>query len=312
VSLTRRRSPHTDQVPGAQSDVIDDRGSCFCGRYTFTARGHPRFVAYCHCNSCRRSVGAPVACYVGFASAQVAFACEGSLAGVPTHQSSPGVCRGFCDECGTALYYVSDQWSGETHLFRSNFEHPEKFAPTGHVFFADRETDFDVNDDLPRYHGSRTPVAWGPKPAFRILYLCTGNSARSILAEVITNLRGGERGRQRIRAHSAGSTPAAAVHPGAMALIEEKLYLQGMVRSKSWDEFTGENVPDINLVVTLCDQAAGESCPAFPGKPQRRHWSFPDPAAGHATFEETYRRLEGCIDTLLDELSSQNDQLPAG
>jgi protein-tyrosine-phosphatase len=297
-------------VSNPQSDVIDHHGSCSCGRYHFTARGNPRFVAYCHCNACRRSLGAPIACYVGYPSGQVVFDCEGDLTGVPAFESSPGVHRGFCDECGTALYYASEQWSGETHLFRSNFEQPETFAPTGHVFFAERETDVEIYDDLPRYHGSRAAVAWGPKPAFRILYLCTGNSARSILAEVITNLRAAELGGHRIRAHSAGSTPVGTVHPSAMTLIEETLYLQGVVRSKSWDEFTGTHAPDINLVVTLCDQAAGESCPAFPGNPQRLHWSLSDPAAGDATFEETYEQLEGYIGALLDELSSQNDQLP--
>lgn len=281
------------------------RGSCLCGKYPFVGRGAPRFVAHCHCRSCRHAIAAGVATYVGYATDQVRFADSEGLDDIPAYQSSPGVSRGFCDVCGTALYYASKQWPGETHLFRSNFAVPEAFEPTGHVFFSDRETDFDLFDDLPRYAlGSGVPVAWGKRSAYRILYLCTGNSARSILAEAITNLRCANIGDKRVRAHSAGSAPAGEVHPEADALIQAHSHLLGVIRSKSWDEFTGPEAPAIDLVITLCDDAASKPCPAFPGASEKRHWGLPDPASGAASFSETYQQLEALIEGLLSELAA--------
>ncbi len=105
--------------------------------------------------------------------------------------------------------------------------------------------------------GDRSKVA----EQLNILFLCTGNSARSILAEAFANhLATGH-----VRAFSAGSHPGGAVHPGALEMIEQK-GLDGDFRSKSWDEFTGSSAPDIHRVVTLCDNAANEVCPVFPGQ----------------------------------------------
>lgn len=281
-------------------------GSCLCGRYPFVGEGVPRFVAHCHCKSCRRALGAGVATYVGYAAGQVRFAGSEGLANIPAYQSSPGVDRGFCDVCGTALYYASEQWPGETHLFRSNFAVPEAFEPTGHVFYSDRETDFDLYDDLPRYAlGSDAAVAWGKRPAYRILFACTGNSARSILAEAITNLRSAKLGDKRVRGHSAGSLPAGRVHPEAEALIGSRVHLLGVIRSKSWEEFTGFQAPDIDLVITLCDDAANAACPVFPGENTRRHWGLPDPASGAVSFPEIYQQLEALIEGLLQELGAR-------
>lgn len=278
-------------------------GHCLCGRYPFEARGNPRFVAHCHCHSCRRALAAPIATYVGYAESQVQFLNPGGINAVPHYPSSPGVRRGFCDQCGSALYYASAQWSGETHLFRSNFARPEAFDPTAHVFFNEREADVDIYDDLPRYAaGQAAPVAWGRKPAYRILYLCTGNSARSILAEGITNLLAARLGELRVRAHSAGSHPTGKVNEQASALLAGESHLLGHLRSKSWDEFCMPNSPDINLVITLCDEAAAEVCPVFPGRMQQRHWGMPDPASGAATFAETRQQLQIRITDLLAEL----------
>lgn len=115
-----------------------------------------------------------------------------------------------------------------------------------------------------------------------VLFLCTGNSARSIMAECYLN----HVGKGALRAFSAGSFPKGAVHP----LSLETLRAQGIsvdgVRSKSWDEFAVEGAPKMNLVITVCDNAAGEVCPIWPGAPSKAHWSFPDPAAAEGTLEE--------------------------
>jgi len=223
----------------------------------------------------------------------------------PVFASSPGVRRSSCERCSTPLAYAADGYPGEIHLFRSNFDAPAAFEATRHVLYDEREPDFEVYDDLPRYGSQRSsPMAWGPRTALRVLFLCTGNSARSVLAEAILNLSNARLGNRRVRGHSAGSTPAGQVNPGALALLEPYRHRLDRPRSKSWDEFSTPQAPALDWVITLCDSAAAETCPVFPGPARRRHWGLPDPATGGASFEETWQSLEALIGEFLEELGA--------
>jgi protein-tyrosine-phosphatase len=119
---------------------------------------------------------------------------------------------------------------------------------------------------------------------YNVLFLCTGNSARSILAEVLLN----HWGKGRFRAHSAGSLPKGAVHLMALDLLRTLDLPTAGLRSKSWDEFAAPGAPDMDFIFTVCDQAADETCPIWPGKPMTAHWGLSDPAA--ATGSESERR----------------------
>lgn len=122
---------------------------------------------------------------------------------------------------------------------------------------------------------------------YNVLFLCTGNSARSILAESIVNNLPSTQGR--FRGYSAGSHPKGAVNPFALALLREQRFPIEGLRSKSWKEFEGDDAPRMDVVFTVCDQAAAEECPYWPGQPITVHWGLPDPAAVEGTDEDKRR-----------------------
>jgi arsenate reductase (thioredoxin) len=140
-----------------------------------------------------------------------------------------------------------------------------------------------------------------PEP-INVLFLCTANSARSILAEAILATRGAGR----FRAFSAGSMPAGRINPHALALLERRRLPVDGLRSKAWDEFAQPGAPTMDLVFTVCDNAAGEACPLWPGQPVTAHWGIEDPAAAcggdealRQAFETAYARLAARIELLV-------------
>jgi arsenate reductase len=124
-----------------------------------------------------------------------------------------------------------------------------------------------------------------PDRHFNVLFLCTGNSARSIMSEVMLNAVGAPR----FRAFSAGSHPAGRVNPFALELLAKNRLLTEGLRSKSWNEFAQPGAPPLDFVFTVCDDAAGEVCPVWPGRPVTAHWGVPDPAAVEGSDEDKRR-----------------------
>ena len=136
------------------------------------------------------------------------------------------------------------------------------------------------------------------KKKFNVLFLCTGNSARSILAEAYLNAAG----KGRFAAYSAGSHPAGQVHPFALELLREKRIPTDGLRSKSWDEFTRTGAPRLDFVVTVCDNAAGEVCPVWRGWPAKEHWGIPDPAAVQGPVDDRRLAFAGAFEDLRNRI----------
>lgn len=156
-----------------------------------------------------------------------------------------------------------------------------------------------------------------PGEIYNVLFLCTGNSARSILAEAILN----REGLGRFKAWSAGSHPKGEVHPYSIDLLESLNFDTSFARSKDWEEFTAPGAPAMDFVFTVCDQAAAEACPVWPGQPMTAHWGVPDPAAAQGNeaekrlaFSEAFRMLNNRISVFtslpfasLDSLALQKE-----
>lgn len=137
--------------------------------------------------------------------------------------------------------------------------------------------------------------------SINVLVLCTGNSARSVLAECLIN----DLGQGRWKAYSAGSKPTGKVNPLSILILKEKGHSVEGLRSKSWDEFASPDAPKMDLVITVCDNAAGEVCPIWPGVPKKLHVGFPDPADAQGTHEErleVFREVYGMIEAKVRKL----------
>ncbi len=129
---------------------------------------------------------------------------------------------------------------------------------------------------------------------FNVLFLCTHNSARSIMAEALLNTIG----RARFQAFSAGSAPSGRVNPFAIEIAKTLGYLTENIRSKSWDEFAKPGAPHMDIIITVCDNAAGEVCPFWPGHPATAHWGFPDPAGVEGSDDEKRRAFNQVFQTI--------------
>ena len=147
---------------------------------------------------------------------------------------------------------------------------------------------------------------------FNVLFMCTGNSARSIIAEAILNRVGAGR----FKAFSAGSHPKGEIHPYALQLLKSLNHDMSSARSKDWNDFAAPGAPKLDFAFTLCDDAANEACPVWPGQPMTAHWGLPDPAAvegtdaeKHLAFADTYRMLNNRISIFISLPMNSLDQL---
>lgn len=152
----------------------------------------------------------------------------------------------------------------------------------------------------------------GEGKVYNVLFLCTGNSARSVMSEAILN----QRGAGRFKAFSAGSHPTGRVNPVAIEQLQRSGIPVTGLRSKSWNEFAAPGAPELDFIVTVCDNAAGEACPIWPGRPVTAHWGVPDPpAAGgpderqrrafHEAFTTLARRIDRLVELPIEELDEQ-------
>ncbi|MBZ0067341.1 MAG: arsenate reductase ArsC [Thiobacillus sp.] len=137
------------------------------------------------------------------------------------------------------------------------------------------------------------------QPVYNVLFLCTGNSARSILAESLLN----DLGKGRFRAFSAGSHPTGQVNPLALELLEKNRFPIEGLRSKSWNDFAVDDAPRLDFVITVCDNAAGEACPVWPEQPVTAHWGIPDPAAVEGSDEVKRRAFESAMNQMQRRVS---------
>jgi arsenate reductase (thioredoxin) len=151
-----------------------------------------------------------------------------------------------------------------------------------------------------------------PGDMFNVLFLCTHNSARSVIAECIIN----RLGRGKFRGFSAGSTPRGSVHPYSLDLLRNQNYDVSGLRSKSWDEFASRDAPKMDFVFTVCDNAADEVCPIWPGQPMTAHWGVPDPSVAEGNeaekrlaFADSYRMLHHRIDIFVSLPTTSLDRL---
>jgi protein-tyrosine-phosphatase len=168
--------------------------------------------------------------------------------------------------------------------------------PTGFVELSHKAAMMHRRRESAVPNARATPVT-EPRP-YNVLILCTGNSARSVMAEAILNRLGAGK----FRAYSAGSQPKGEVHPETLLILSKLGYDVSAIRSKSWSEFAKPGSPQMDFVFTVCDDAAGEACPVWPGAPMTAHWGIPDPAAVRGTpaeigaaFADAYRYLHNRI-----------------
>ncbi len=147
---------------------------------------------------------------------------------------------------------------------------------------------------------------------YNVLFLCTGNSARSVLAEALLN----HLGKTHFKAFSAGSQPKRQVHPTAIKVLQEKGISTDHFRSKSWDEFAVDSAPNMDVVITVCDNAAAEVCPVWPTHPIVAHWRISDPAAVrgseddvHNAFLQAYATISGCIHAMIETMMDESDNI---
>jgi arsenate reductase len=203
-------------------------------------------------------------------------------------EGSRALVRFLVHDCGLALAQVHDAPSAPVDGRDTSARDPSPTPATVSLLAPQRRRI--------RSRKQETPMSRQP---FNVLFLCSANSARSILAECLLNRLGAGR----FKAHSAGSHPAGQINPYALEVLERNNFVTGGLRSKSWNEFAGDDAPHMDFVFTVCDDAAGEACPVWPGQPITAHWGITDPAAAvgdewqrRAAFTRAFAELKTRID----------------